>query len=241
MDTSTTVLDAKAAFLRQQIRLLSQPLQPSASWRDLAPSDTDDLPDLSTKTIDAVMARVNEKLKQHNKNVYSALSQRHVAEQIDALYWNQVVEEDGEAGADALAVSRDVDLTQGEEVAQLPEELRELQIHSSAVVDGEVAAQYAVLRERLLDASRRRDEQKKRLEGYARLKKLLEPLEDVGVNVQPNLVTRDGDLSRELDRMRVLLARITGKVEAVRKKDNGRLLGEGIHDQQKLQAAINST
>jgi hypothetical protein len=32
-------------------------------------------------------------------------------------------------------------------------------------------------------------------------------------NVQPNLVTRDGELSQELDRMRVLMARVTGRVD----------------------------
>lgn len=230
------MLDAKAAFLRQQVRLLSQPLQPSTSWRDFAPET--DSSDLSSKTIDAVMARINEKLKQHNKNVYSAMSQRHVAEQIDALYWNQVMEEDGEASLDALAVSRDADLTKRDEVAQLPENLRELQVHPHQALSDEDAAQYAALQQRLVDASHKRDEQKKRLEGYRQLKTLLEPLDGVKEIVQPNLVTKDGDLSKELDKMRVLLARVTEKVDGVRREGKSQGLGKGVNEQQRLQAAM---
>lgn len=241
MDSSTTILDAKAAFLRHQVRLLSQPLQPSTSWRDFAPST--DSPDLSPKTIEAVLTRVNEKLKQHAKNVYSALSQRHVAEQIDALYWNQVTEEeDGEAAADALAVRRDTDLTETDAVDGLPEELRGLQVHAQQALSGEDAARYAALRKRLGDAARRRDEQRTRVEGYRQLKRLLEPLEGARENVQPNLVARDGELSRELDRMRVLLARVTAKVGEVQGKSQDSMgLGEVVGEQQRLQAAMDLT
>jgi hypothetical protein len=61
-----------------------------------------------------------------------------------------------------------------------------------------------------------RDALKKRLARYEQLKKLIEPFEEPQKNVQPNLVTRDGELSQELDRMRVLLARVTGRVNDVR-------------------------
>ena len=33
--------------------------------------------------------------------------------------------------------------------------------------------------------------------------------------VQPNLVTKDGQLGKELDRMRLLLARVSGRVEGL--------------------------
>lgn len=240
MDASTTLLDSKAAFLRAQVRLLSQPLQPSRSWRDFAPETSQ--PALPNKTIDAVMLRVNEKLKQHNKAVYSAPSQRHVAEQLDALYWNEIQADEGQANADALAVRRDADLTDGSAVEGLPEELKELAVHDGQVLRGEDAERYAVLREKLVQASRRRDQQRKRLEGHRRLKELLEPLEDAQENVQPNLVTRDGELGKELDRMRVLLARLTGKVGEVQARNkDGRSSGEVGSDKQRLQAAMDLT
>ena len=239
MDSSTTLLDAKAAFLRQQVRLLSQPLQPSKSWRDFAPETETSLSDA---TISAVMARVNEKLKQHNKNVYSALSQRHVAEQIDALYWNEVQEQDTQTDADALAVGTNVDLMKSEEVGKLPEEIRELQVQEGQLIGADEAERYSELRKRLVGAGARRDQQKKRLEGYKQLQKMLEPLEAAQENVQPNLVTRDGELSKELDRMRVLLARVTGKVGEVKRK-NGDVkdLGQGPSEQQRLLAAMDLT
>lgn len=239
MESSTTLLDAKAAFLRQQVRLLSQPLQPSKSWRDFAPETETSLSDA---TVSAVMARVNEKLKQHNKNVYFGLSQRHVAEQIDELYWNEVQEQDEEASLDALAVATDVDLTETEEVGKLPEEMKELQLHDGQSISADEAVRYAELRRRLGEASEMRDQQRKRLEGYRQLQKLLEPLEHAQENVQPNLVTKDGELSKELDRMRVLLARVTGKVgEARRKNGDARDLGQGFSEQQRLQAAMDLT
>jgi cell wall assembly regulator SMI1 len=239
MNSSTTLLDAKAAFLRQQVRLLSQPLQPSKSWRDFAPETETSLSDA---TVSAVMVRVNEKLKQHNKNVYSALSQRHVAEQIDALYWNEVQEQDKQTDANALAVGTDVNLMESEEVGKLPEEIRELQVHEGQPISADEAQRYVELRRQLVEASVRRDQQRKRLEGYKQLQKLLEPLERAQENVQPNLVTRDGELSKELDRMRVLLARVTGKVgEVKRKNGNVKDLGQGLSEQQRLQAAMDLT
>ena len=239
MDASTTLLDAKAAFIRAQVRLLSQPLQPSRSWRDFAPQTTQ--PALPDKTIDAVMVRVNEKLKLHNKNIYSALSQRHVAEQIDALYWNEVQDAEGEADAEALAVSRDADLTDGSVIEGLPAELRELAIHKGQALSADDAARYAALRQRLAEASAKKEQQRKRLEGYRRLKELLEPLEGAQENVQPNLVTRDGELSRELDRMRVLLARVTGRIGQAEGIGDARELGEVGSDQQRLRAAMDLT
>ena len=53
MDQSRTVVEAKTAFLRQQIRLLSATLQPSSQWRDNAPAIEE--PELSDKVVEDVM------------------------------------------------------------------------------------------------------------------------------------------------------------------------------------------
>jgi hypothetical protein len=237
MDTSTTLLHAKSAFILSQVRLLSSPLSPSTTWSSFAPPTTE--PPLPAKAISTAISRLNEKLKQHNKNVYSAPSQRHVAEQLDALYWNQVLEEDTEAGLDALAVTRDVDLTSSEIVEGLPETLSDLQIHTHQTLSDADSTRYAILRKRLLEAARRRDTQKKRMEGYRALQEVLEPLEGARENVQPNLVTKDGELGRELDRMRVLCARVASGVGEVQGEEKG--LGEGVGERERLKGALDLT
>ena len=63
---------------------------------------------------------MNTKLKDHNRSVYSAPSQHHVAEQIDALYWGVVSENDMQADQDTVVVTEDADLTQTEYVSAVP-------------------------------------------------------------------------------------------------------------------------
>jgi hypothetical protein len=55
MDRAKTVTDAKAAFLRTQVRLLSAILQPSRQWRDFADNAEED--NLSDKVIHDVMSK----------------------------------------------------------------------------------------------------------------------------------------------------------------------------------------
>ena len=45
--------------------------------------------------------------------------------------------------------------------------------------------------------------------------------------MQPNLVTRNGDLGKELDRMRVLIARVTAAVAAKQQANENGTNGEG--------------
>ena len=87
-----------------------------------------------------------------------------------------MLEEDGEAGLDALAISRDVDLTSLEVVEGLPETLHDLQLTPHQRLSDADTTRYATLRKRLLEAARRRDEQRKRMEGYRTLQEVLEPL-----------------------------------------------------------------
>jgi len=112
----------------------------------------------------------------------------------------------------AVIVKRDAELTETDTIQSLPESYEDVHRHPGHVPDDGLAARYATLRTRLLELSRRRDEKKAQLARYRRLQDLLRPLEEPQTTVQPNLVTRDGELGRELDRMRVLLARIMGRV-----------------------------
>lgn len=64
---------------------------------------------------------------------------------------------------------------------------------------------------------------KLRVERLRRLKETIDPLKtsDGGVGIQENLATRNGPVEKELERMRMLLIRVTGRVGTL-KEDKGR-------------------
>ena len=72
---------------------------------------------------------------------------------------------------------------------------------------------YAATRSRLMEAYERQKSTNSRLEQLKALQQLLGPYKDPQKSIQPNLVTRNGELGKELDRMRVLLARVTGAIQ----------------------------
>jgi DNA-binding SARP family transcriptional activator len=71
---------------------------------------------------------------------------------------------------------------------------------------------YQQLRARLLELDLQRQKQQRCLAQYKQLEVLLTAFKDPSKNIQPNLVTRDGELGQELDRMRMLVARVAGRV-----------------------------
>jgi hypothetical protein len=82
-----TIIDLKTAFLRTQIQSLSRPLAVPHSFHAKAPAESSQVTRLRQKSIDEALYKLNTLIKQHSKLVYPAFAQRHVAEQIDALYW----------------------------------------------------------------------------------------------------------------------------------------------------------
>ena len=83
---------------------------------------------------------------------------------------------------------------------------------SDLSIDDEQADEYYNLRQRLILLSTKRDAAREKVHRYRKLQDLLRPFENVQEDVQPNLVTKDGELARELERMRVLLARVQGRM-----------------------------
>lgn len=79
----------------------------------------------------------------------------------------------------------------------------------------EEAARYAELAANLKERNARRVEMKKKIAQYKKLKEELEPLGDAKDNVQENLCTRDGSVEAELQKMRMLLARVKGRLETM--------------------------
>ena len=59
--------------------------------------------------------------------------------------------------------------------------------------------------------------------------------------MQPNLVTRDGELGRELDRMRVLCARVASGVAGKGQQGEEKELGEGVGEWERLKGALDLT
>lgn len=81
--------------------------------------------------------------------------------------------------------------------------------------DEDGQARYQELTETLKDLNERRKSMREKVEGYKRLKEMLGPFERATETVQPNLVARDGELEKELEKMRLLVARVRGRVEAL--------------------------
>ncbi|KIV81053.1 hypothetical protein PV11_08505 [Exophiala sideris] len=229
-----SITSIKAAFIRSQVRHLSTPLEPSTQWRDF--TSEPEQGKLSDKSIQNVVAKVNEKIKQHNRMVFSAQSQRLVAEQIESLHWTLVDAENKHAETNAVIVKSDADLTDVSAIEALPETYEDLYLRPEHEADAEADTShgetYTAMREELLELAHERDVLRQRLSKHKYLQRLLEPLEDPQTSIQPNLVTRDGEMSRELDRMRVLLARVTAKVSDV--DDFTKSAASGQTNQQEL-------
>ncbi len=77
------------------------------------------------------------------------------------------------------------------------------------------AEQYAQAALRLVELRHERRQLQRRVEKLRKLAASVEPLRtaDDGAGIQENLATRNGPVEKELERMRALLARVTGRVD----------------------------
>ncbi len=87
------------------------------------------------------------------------------------------------------------------------------------------AGRYILVAQQLQNLNQRRAELKARIAKYKEHKKMLELLDDPKENVQENLCTKDGDVEAELQRMRMLLARVQGRLET---QDEGQSHDDGM-------------
>lgn len=76
------------------------------------------------------------------------------------------------------------------------------------------AQRYAEAVQQLASLNNQRKEIKQRVERLRRLKATVDPLQTTegGAGVQENLVTRNGPVEKELEKMRMLLVRVSGRV-----------------------------
>ncbi|KAK4241324.1 kinetochore Sim4 complex subunit Fta4 [Achaetomium macrosporum] len=267
--TPPTIVSLKQSFLTSQTRLLSQPLAPTRAWRK-SNNETSQGSDeqqqqgiaLSEKAVDDALFKLNHRLQQHARRVYAPQATRHVAEQIDQLYWNAAEartgrgghghghggdDDDGEGGDGEEGVGEAVeglslgaDLADPSVIATIP---LEWDHPAEAATQPVEAKRYAELAAELHALAERKREAAARVARLRRIQALLEPFspsssssatlagEDGGdggglKGVQENLVTRNGEIEAELSRMRVLLARVGGRVSQLKEQAGSRGAGD---------------
>ncbi|KAJ5161583.1 hypothetical protein N7492_006975 [Penicillium capsulatum] len=212
MDSTRTIPELKAAFIRAQVRILSENFQVPEDWRNYATETDED--DLGDKVIADVLHKVNATSKQHNRVVYSSQAIHHVAHQIASLYWSAVSQEAQSQAAFARGVEKSADLSRHLSIINLP---LEIEPHNS---NEEENARYQQLRERLASLDQQREQRQRRLDQLHHLQRLLDPFQEPQQDIQPNLVTRDGELTQELEKMRMLVARVGGRIGQQKRGSN---------------------
>lgn len=243
-----TILALKQNFITTQTRLLSQPLQPSRAWRranEAAASDEEAVA-VSERAVDDALFRLNHTLQQHSRRVYATQATRQIAEQVDKLYL--AAGDGGDDGADDDDDDDDgwrnvgADYTDPGVISSLPPAWESEREAAAYPLEAE---RYAELAGRLRGLVAQRDEARARVERLRRMRALLAPFNgniegaDEGsssgpmAGVQENLVTRDGEVEKELQRMRMLLVRVGDKVAKLKQREAGRddddndLFGDG--------------
>ncbi|KUL88640.1 hypothetical protein ZTR_05112 [Talaromyces verruculosus] len=235
MEKSRTISEIKTSFIRNQIRILSAPIAPQEGWRDFAPETEDDLSD---KVLEEVVQKLNTTLKQHNRVVYSNQAIQHVARQIESLYWDSVKNEALSPSQKSTGVEIGSDLSNHLVIEKLPSQYR------GDDASPEEKERYKLLYERLVALDNRRQEKQKQLAQYKQLEALLEPFKNPQENIQPNLLTRDGELVREIDKMRMLVARVAGRVNSsrvIRTNNDGSATIPSTDPEEKLAALLDMT
>ena len=104
----------------------------------------------------------------------------------------------------------------------------------------EAAQQYIEITRTLRQLSVQRKRVKRRLERLKNLQASLAPLEtsDGGMGVQENLVTRNGPVEKELERMKRLLARVNANVGNLQRYPSRDIDLDGMDDRQKVDAFL---
>ncbi|KAJ5633895.1 hypothetical protein N7528_001737 [Penicillium herquei] len=232
MDSTRTISELKSTFIWNQVRILSENLEPPEDWRNYAVGTEEEA--LPEKVIEDVLHKANAAAKQHNRIVYSSQAIHHVAHQIASLYWTSVSHEVQSQAGFAKGVEKTTDLSKHMNIVNLPLDLE------SQDANDEQNTRYQHFRERLASLDQQRQRRQRRLDQLRHLHRLLEPFDNPQTDIQPNLVTRDGDLAQELERMRMLVARVGGRISQQEPKE--RVQGEEQYllpgSDQKLEALM---
>ncbi|KAG5803737.1 hypothetical protein H9Q74_004884 [Fusarium xylarioides] len=203
-----TIPSVKQSFITSQTTFLSQPIAPSRSWQETNDASDEAIPD---RVVQEVLYNLNHTIQQHCRRVYPPQASRSIAEQINDVYTKDAERKVGGPTDTEGGIGRELDLTEDEAIEALPASWHlEKDINDHPME----TKRYADAVQQLTELN---DQRKQLREQVARLKRLhyiVEPLQtdENGAGIQENLLTRNGPVEKELERMRILLARVGGRV-----------------------------
>ncbi|KAL6890472.1 kinetochore Sim4 complex subunit Fta4 [Trichoderma evansii] len=207
MPPAPTITSVKQTFVAAQTNILSQPVAPSRAWR--AANDASEHP-LPNRIVEDSVASLNRTIQQHSRRVYAPQANRHVAEQISHVYSRDAERrmenpDDAEGG-----IGRELDLVDEQAIETMPATWPSDRDTEAFPLE---ATRYADTVRQLTDLNQQRKHVRQRVERLRSLQKTVESFKTTdGAGVQENLVTRDGPVEKELEKMRFLLARVAGRV-----------------------------
>ncbi|KAI1800022.1 kinetochore Sim4 complex subunit Fta4 [Daldinia bambusicola] len=237
-----TILAHKSSFLTAQTLHLSQSLAPSSTWRasnQRIPDGgglSDRVVDEALYRANHILQQHARRVyaPQASRHVAEQIETLYLEAAERAVRGEGGRGDDDDDGVDiGTGIGRGgpkflmvgADFASDEVIASLPSTWDQYSASQSDAHPAE-ATRYADLATSLSLLSSRRKETRARLDRLRRMRNLLAPFssssssssnapeagESAAEKVQPNLVTRDGEMEKELERMRVLLVRVAARV-----------------------------
>ncbi|KAF5256645.1 hypothetical protein BFJ70_g1404 [Fusarium oxysporum] len=203
-----TIPSLKQSFITSQTTLLSQPLAPSRSWQETNDASDEAIPE---RVVQEVLYNLNHTIQQHCRRVYPPQASRNIAEQINDVYTKDAERKVGGSTDTEGGIGRELDLTENEAIEALPASWHlEKDINDHPME----TKRYADAVQQLTELNDQRKQLREQVARLKRLQSIVEPLQtdENGAGIQENLLTRNGPVEKELERMRILLARVGGRV-----------------------------
>ncbi|KAI1017292.1 hypothetical protein LB505_001900 [Fusarium chuoi] len=203
-----TIPSLKQSFITSQTTLLSQPIAPSRSWQETNDASDEAIPE---RVVQEVLYNLNHTIQQHCRRVYPPQASRSIAEQINDVYTKDAERKVGGPADTEGGIGRELDLTEDKSIEELPASWHlEKDINDHPME----AKRYADAVQQLTELNDQRKQLRDKVARLKRLQSIVEPLQtdENGAGIQENLLTRNGPVEKELERMRILLARVGGRV-----------------------------
>ncbi|KAG4280696.1 hypothetical protein FPRO04_05410 [Fusarium proliferatum] len=203
-----TIPSLKQSFITSQTTLLSQPIAPSPSWQETNDASDEAIPE---RVVQEVLYNLNHTIQQHCRRVYPPQASRSIAEQINDVYTKDAERKVGGPADTEGGIGRELDLTEDKSIEALPASWHlEKDINDYPME----TKRYADAVQQLTELNDQRKQLRDKVARLKRLQTIVEPLQtdENGAGIQENLLTRNGPVEKELERMRILLARVGGRV-----------------------------
>ncbi|KAF4121482.1 hypothetical protein GMORB2_1889 [Geosmithia morbida] len=208
MSSQPTITQLKERFITSQTLRLATPVTPSAAF---VAANARSESALDPRQLDTVSSVLEGLIQDHCRRVFAPQANRALAEQISDSYSSEAERRLRGLDADADGISKEIDLVDQDAIDALPRTWL-----SDRAIDQhpEEAQRYAETVERLASLNHQRRDLRRRVDRLRRMRDTVAPLKtgEAGAGVQENIVTRNGQVEKELEKMRMLLVRVTGRV-----------------------------